>query len=179
MSPSNWRFWGLAATMGILSVLGGCAAVSQGLDQPMRVDVLSQTGEIIPDARCRAVNDKAKVRMRSGRVIGVRRSRADLMIQCTVDGQGVATGQAISRPNIGFLGNFVVAGGVIGAAVDDSAGTAYTYPTWIQMVIGEERLYDRSGHRDESLDTGTLVRKLDVPATKAAVLTGPVAAPVR
>jgi hypothetical protein len=161
MIPSNWRFWGLAASMGILSVLGGCAAVSQGLDQPMRVDVLSQTGEVIPDARCRAVNDKAKVRMRSGRVIGVRRSRADLVIQCSVDGQGVATGQAISRPNIGFLGNFVIAGGVIGAAVDDSAGTAYTYPTWIQMVIGEERLYDRSGHRDESLDTGTLVRKID------------------
>jgi len=169
MSPLNWRFWGLAATMGILSILGGCAAVSQGLDQPMRVDVLSQQGEIIPDARCRAVNDKAKVKMRSGRVIGVRRSRADLMIQCTVDGQGVATAQAISRPNIGYLGNFVVAGGVIGAAVDDSVGTAYTYPTWIQMVIGEDRLYDRSGHRDESLDTGTLVRKIDTGVARAAL----------
>ena len=178
MNPSNWRFWGLAGLMGILSTLTGCAAVSQGLDQPMRVDVLSQSGEAITDARCRAVNDKRTVKMRSGRVIGVRRSRADLMIQCTVEGQGVATGQAVSRPNIGYLGNFLVAGGVIGAAVDDSVGTAYTYPTWIQMGVGEDRLYDRSGHRDESLDTGTLVRKIDTGVSKEA-LARPVASPVR
>ncbi len=69
-------------------------------------------------------------------------------------------------------------GGVFGAALDDSNGTAYTYPTWIQLVLGEERLFDRSGHRDESLDTGTFVRKIDTDLSREA-LAKPAAAPVR
>jgi hypothetical protein len=177
MNPSNWRFWGLAGLMGILSLLTGCASVSQGLNQPIRIDVLSPTGQALPDADCRATNDKGSIKARSNHPIGLRRSRADLLVQCVLPGQGRATGTAISRPNLGFAGNLML-GGVFGAALDDSNGTAYTYPTWIQLVLGEDRLFDRSGHRDESLDTGTFVRKIDTDLSREA-LARPAAAPVR
>src|SRR5262249_43970358 len=66
-------------------------------------------------------------------------------------------GQAVSRANAGLAGNVVI-GGVIGAAIDVGTGAAFTYPTWIQLVFGQERAYDRSGNRDDGLVTGTFVR---------------------
>ncbi len=44
-----------------------------------------------------------------------------------------------------MFGNILLGGG-IGMIVDHNRGTAYTYPTWIQLVFGKTLAFDR---RDE------------------------------
>lgn len=148
MNPSKGRFWGLAAFVAILSVLTGCASITNGTTQTMKIETLTQAGQALPGAECRLSNDKVASRAVSGRSAQVRRSGSDLMVQCTLAGQPMASGQAVSRANAGLAGNLLL-GSALGAAIDVGTGAAYTYPTWIRLVFGEDRLFDRSGHRDD------------------------------
>ncbi|TQS97138.1 hypothetical protein EII98_12265, partial [Xanthomonas perforans] len=47
---------------------------------------------------------------------------------------------------MGIWGNILI-GGAIGAIVDHSKGTGYTYPSWIQLVFGQTLSFDRH-HED-------------------------------
>lgn len=176
MNPSSGRFWGLAAFVAIFSVLTGCASVTQGTTQTMKIETLTQAGEALPGADCRLNNDKAASKAVSGRSTQVRRSGADLMVQCTLAGQPAASGQAVSRANAGLAGNLLL-GSALGAAIDVGTGAAYTYPTWIRLVFGEDRLFDRSGHRDDGPVAGTLVRRVEGEAAAATVVVAAVSRP--
>jgi hypothetical protein len=41
-------------------------------------------------------------------------------------------------------------GGVVGAVIDSSKGTAYNYPSWVQLVFGEKLVFDRHNSHDSS-----------------------------
>ncbi|PPU03612.1 hypothetical protein [Xanthomonas arboricola] len=84
--------------------------------------------------------------MKSGQTVQVRRSSRDLEVTCVLPGQRNAAGRSISRANIGIWGNILI-GGAIGAIVDHSKGTGYTYPSWIQLVFGQTLSFDR--HRED------------------------------
>ncbi len=47
----------------------------------------------------------------------------------------------------GMAGNIIFGGG-IGAIIDHNKGTAYTYPTWIQLIFGKTLVFDRSAEKD-------------------------------
>lgn len=133
--------WG--AMLGILLLAGGCASVTHGTTQTVKVDTFTASGEPVPDAECQLTNDKGSALTRSGQAAVVRRSGGNLMIQCTAEGQAPAGGQATSRVNAGMIGNIMV-GGLIGAAIDSGTGAGYNYPTWMRLVFGEMRDYDRN-----------------------------------
>ncbi|OAG69529.1 hypothetical protein [Xanthomonas floridensis] len=84
--------------------------------------------------------------MKSGQTAQVRRSARDLDVTCVLPGQRDAAGRSISRANMGIWGNILI-GGAIGAIVDHTKGTGYTYPSWIQLVFGQTLSFDR--HREE------------------------------
>ncbi|MEY3286648.1 MAG: hypothetical protein RL500_1378, partial [Pseudomonadota bacterium] len=44
-------------------------------------------------------------------------------------------------------GNIIFGGG-IGAIIDHTKGTAYTYPTWVQLVFGRSLVFDRSAEKE-------------------------------
>lgn len=88
----------------------------------------------------------------------MRRSAGDLNIDCVLTGQLPAKARVVSRANAGLAGN-ILFGGAIGAVVDAGNGSAFTYPTWLQLVFGEERFFDRRENRGDGLSTGTLVSK--------------------
>lgn len=157
MRGVSWRFWGLCACAGILSILTGCASVTQGTEQAIKVETLVQGGTSIEGAECQLSNDKGMAAVSSGQSALIRRSGGNLMVQCTLAGYAPAVGQAVSRGNAGLAGN-IIAGGLIGVAIDVGTGAAYTYPTWMQLVFGEERLFDRSGNRNDAPVAGTFVR---------------------
>ena len=81
-------------------------------------------------------------------------------ITCVSSNQVDAKGRAISRANGGMFGNIILGGG-IGAIIDHNKGTAYTYPTWIQLVFGQTRVFDRGDEKDGMPLTGRLP---EVPA---------------
>jgi hypothetical protein len=192
----NWSshrpFAAVCVLAGLLSVLTGCASVTQGLEQSVKIETLTTTGKAIEGAQCQLSNDKGTAVAISGQSALVRRSGGDLSVLCELAGQPSAVGQAVSRANAGLAGNILIGGG-IGAVIDTASGAAYTYPTWMQLVFGEERLFDRSGHWDDGPVAGTFVRATGVataeqlakpkdlsePAATPAVAVSGIRAPLR
>lgn len=147
----KWRRWASCAALAALGFLTGCASVTHGTSQSVTIETLTSTGQAIEGAECTVANDKSSTVTTSGQSVSVRRSGATLTIECTQAGQAPATGQATSRVNGGMVGNILV-GGLIGAAIDSGTGAGFNYPSWMQLVFGEVRTFDRNSQTgDEPL----------------------------
>lgn len=127
--------------------LFGCASVVNDSTHPMKVETLTADGKAIAGAECKLGNDYGSITLKSGDTAQVRRSSKDMDITCTSHEQPDAKARAISRVNSGMFGNIIFGGG-IGAIIDHNKGTAYTYPTWIQLVFGQTRIFDRAEEKD-------------------------------
>lgn len=152
----NGRVWGLYLSLCALTALTGCASVTHGTSQSVTIETLTPTGQVVTGAECRVGNDKSEAVMLSGSTVSVRRSGTTLNIECTQAGQAPANGQATSRVNTGMVGNILV-GGLIGAAIDSGTGAGFNYPSWMKLVFGEVRLFDRSSQTGEEAMAGVKV----------------------
>jgi hypothetical protein len=123
----------------------GCASIVNDTTHPMKVEAKSSAGATVTGAECKLTNDYGTATVKSGDTTQVRRSSKDLDIVCTNPDNPQANARAISRANGGMFGNVILGGG-IGAIIDHNKGTAYTYPTWVQVVFGQTLIFDR---RDE------------------------------
>ncbi len=125
--------------------LAGCALVTRGTEQDIRIETVSAEGQALAAADCRQVNglkaDASKAEAKSPPGLKVRRSYDDLVIRCETDGHLVASARVVSRADMALVS--LVVGGVISATVDQLSGAAYAYPDWITLVAGQERTYDR------------------------------------
>src|SRR5205823_5197338 len=129
--------------------------------QPIKVETLAADGKAVGDADCTLSNDYGAVIMRSGATAQVHRSSKDLDITCKDPAHPEAVARAISRANAGLAGNIIFGGG-IGAIIDHNKGTAYTYPTWMQLQFGKTMVFDRSMEKDGAPVPGT------IPTTSAS-----------
>lgn len=125
----------------------GCASVINETTHPIKVETRMPSGEFVAGADCKLTNDGGTVTMRSGETAHVRRSSKDMDIVCSHPSSPDAIARAISRANAGMFGNIFFGGGV-GAIIDHSKGTAYTYPTWVQLVFGETLVFDRNAEKE-------------------------------
>ncbi len=132
----------------------GCASVVNDSTHPMKVETKTQSGELVAGAECKLSNDYGTVTVKSGDTTQVRRSSKDLDIQCKDPKNPDATARAISRANSGMWGNIILGGG-IGAIIDHNKGTAYTYPTWVQLIFGKTLVFDRSAEKEGQPTLGT------------------------
>jgi hypothetical protein len=137
---------------------------------PIKVETKTPVGEIVVGAECRLTNDYGTVTIKSGDTTQVRRSSKDLDIVCKDPNNPDAVARAISRANAGMWGNIILGGG-IGAIIDHSKGTAYTYPTWIQLVFGKTLVFDRTAEKDGQPTLGT------EPGSSAATPAVPASSP--
>ena len=125
----------------------GCASVMNDSTHPIKIETRTDAGETVAGAECKLTNDYGTSTMKSGDTGQVRRSSKDLDIVCTHPANPDASARAISRANSGMFGNILIGGG-IGAIIDHNKGTAYTYPTWVQLVFGQALVFDRSTEKD-------------------------------
>ena len=125
----------------------GCASVVNDSTHPVKVETKTQAGQLVVGADCKLSNDYGSVSMKSGDTTPVRRSSKDLDIICKHPDNPEAVARAISRVNAGMFGNIIIGGG-IGAIIDHTKGTAYTYPTWVQLVFGKTLVIDRNDEKD-------------------------------
>ncbi len=121
----------------------GCASVVNDTTHDMKVETRTEAGENVSGADCRMANNHGSANFKSGATVQVRRSSEDLEIVCRHPDNPDATARAISRVNGGMLGNIIIGGG-IGAIIDHNRGTAYTYPSWLQLVFGKSLVFDRN-----------------------------------
>lgn len=125
----------------------GCASIVNDSGQPMKVETKTDSGQLIAGANCTITNDYGSIGAKSGDTVTVHRSSKDLDITCTHPANPDASARAISRANAGMAGNIIFGGG-IGAIIDHNKGTAYTYPTWVQLVFGKTMIFDRSQEKE-------------------------------
>lgn len=130
----------------------GCASVVNETTHPMKIETRTDAGQLITGANCKLTNDRDSVSVKSGETTQVRRSDTDMDIICTHPENRVASARAISRANAGLYGNIILGGG-IGAIIDHNKGTAYTYPTWVQLVYGRSLVFDRRHQQEEDQPT--------------------------
>lgn len=156
------------ATISVVLACSGCASVVNDTTQPMKIETKAQSGELIPGADCRLSNDYGTVSMKSGDTTQMRRSSKDLDIVCKDPKNPDANARAISRANGGMWGNIIIGGG-IGAIIDHNKGTAYTYPTWVQLIFGKTLVFDRSAEKEGQPTLGTEpIGSVTAPASPAS-----------
>ncbi len=160
------------AAMAVVLACSGCASVMNDSTHPMKVETKTQAGELVSGAECKLSNDYGTVTVKSGDTTQIRRSGKDLDIICKDPKNPDANARAISRANSGMWGNILLGGG-IGAIIDHNKGTAYTYPTWIQLIFGKTLVFDRTAEKQGQPTLGT-----EPTGTATAPATAPSAAQV-
>lgn len=141
--------------IGTFAVFGasGCATIVNDGASPIRVETVNAKNEEVKGAECKIDNGTGVYTVTTPGSVIVKRASADAAITCIKQGERDGKGTAISRANAGMFGNIILGGG-IGAIIDHSKGTAYTYPQWIRVVMGKQLVFDRSEDKDGQPNVG-------------------------
>ena len=124
----------------------GCATITKDTYQNIQVETYSTDNQPVKGIKCVARNDRGEWTTHTPGSLNVHRSSENLLVRCALDGQSDGQGTVVSRANGGMFGNILLGGG-IGAIIDHNKGTAYTYPGWIKIMMGQNLVFDR---RDET-----------------------------
>lgn len=113
----------------------GCASIVNGTNQPLSVETHIK-GTQVSSANCKLANDKGTWFVTSPGSVTVHRSMEDLNIKCEKNDvqPGVASVKSSTK---GMAFGNILFGGVIGAGVDIANGSAFDYPSLIQVEMGE------------------------------------------
>lgn len=152
----------------------GCASITNDTTTPVRFETFSAAGVEVKDVECTLENDYGQQVIKTPVTANVRRSSKDLQMTCAKAGEADGRGVAISRANAGMAGNILFGGG-IGAIIDHNKGTAYTYPQWVQVVMGKLITFDRKADVEGKPNVG-VVMPVTTPAAAAPAAATPVAA---
>src|SRR3954447_8421846 len=117
-----------------LMLTSGCASIIGSRNQPLSVQT-HEKGTQVVGANCTLQNDKGSWFVSTPGSIVVQKSYGDLAATCNKD--GLVPGVAVfkSGANGGVWGN-IIAGGLIGFAVDASSGAGFDYPTLLSVEMG-------------------------------------------
>ncbi len=141
----------LALALQIL--LTGCATITKDTNQAVRVETYSKSNQTITGAKCVGKNERGEFTADSSGVMRPHRSGENLLITCSKDGEEPGVGTLISRANGGMFGNILFGGG-IGAIIDHNKGTAYSYPDWVRVIMGDNLVYDRKNNKENEIMLG-------------------------
>lgn len=121
----------------LISILvTGCASITGSRNQPISVTTTHE-GKPINGAYCTLVNDKGTWYVNTPGSVVIQKSYGDMSATCKKEEThvGVSTFQSANEGSV--WGN-VLAGGIIGYAVDASSGAGFSYPPTlnIEMIKG-------------------------------------------
>jgi hypothetical protein len=124
------KIWRAAALLASTLSLFGCASITSGTTQSVSVQTTPMTG-----AECQLVNEKGSWTIAaSPGSTTITRAYGDLVVSCTAkDGSKGST--SVQSTTVGSAFGNIIAGGIIGAAVDMSSGAAYQYPSTISVTM--------------------------------------------
>jgi len=130
--PGDSLMKALLIVFGLLSMTG-CASITGSKLQPLSVQTVLDNREV-SGIGCTLTNDTGKWFVTTPGTVTVQKSTADLSVQCRKDGIGTGNEIAVSKATGSVWGN-VLAGGIIGYAVDRNTGAGFDYPTVITVSM--------------------------------------------
>lgn len=136
-----------------LLLMSGCATITKDANQSVQIETYSKDNVAIAGVKCVAQNDRGQWSTSAPGAVSVHRSSENLLVNCEKEGEKLGKGTVVSRVNGGMFGNIVFGGG-IGAIIDHNKGTAYTYPSWIRIIMGDNLVYDRKNETENQPVTG-------------------------
>lgn len=127
---------GLGIAALAIATLSGCASIVDGSTQSLSVRSIASNGHDVDDAHCTLTNNKGTWYTTTPGTVSVHRSYDPLHVDCRKSPlePGLAT---VASATKGMAFGNIIAGGIIGAAVDMSTGAAYDYPPLITVNMGE------------------------------------------
>jgi len=121
----------------LIILLSGCASVTGSTTQAISVQSRAANGKEIKEAQCDLVNKRGTYFISTPGTITISRSNDNLMVTCRKDGFDNGRATVVSDTKGSMFGNILLGGG-IGAIVDHNNGSAYEYPSFIQVVMGQD-----------------------------------------
>lgn len=137
----------------VISLTSGCASITKDSNQPVQIETYSKSNQLVNGAKCTAKNERGEWTAISTGVVNVHRSSQNLIVECNKEGEETGHATVISRANGGMFGNILFGGG-IGAIIDHNKGTAYSYPDWIRVILGDNLVFDRKFNEDNHVMIG-------------------------
>ncbi len=116
-------------------LLSGCASVTGSTTQNISVQTRAPDGKEVKEAQCDLINKKGTYFLTSPGTIQISRANDDLIVTCRKEGYENGRAGVVSNIKGSMFGNILLGGG-IGAIVDHNNGSAYEYPSFVQIVMG-------------------------------------------
>ena len=148
-------------------LLTGCASITKDSNQSVKVETYSKNNTMIEGATCTAKNERGEWAAKTPGALVVHRSGQNLLVNCAKEGEAPGVATVISRANGGMFGNILFGGG-IGAIIDHNKGTAYSYPDWIRVIMGDNLVYDRKNNKENEVMIGQLASPEELKKIEAA-----------
>jgi uncharacterized protein YceK len=119
----------------LISLLSGCASVTGSSTQNISIQTRAPDGKEVKEAQCDLINKRGTYFLTTPGTIMISRSNDDLTVTCRKDGFDNGRAGVVSNTKGSMFGNILLGGG-IGAIVDHNTGSAYEYPSFVQVVMG-------------------------------------------
>jgi hypothetical protein len=143
----------LVVALALQTLLTGCASITKDSNQPVKIETYSKSNQAILGAKCTAKNERGEWSATTPNAVSVHRSGQNLLVSCEKEGEAPGIATVVSRANGGMFGNILFGGG-IGAIIDHNKGTAYSYPDWIRVIMGDNLVFDRKQNKDNEVMIG-------------------------
>ena len=117
----------------LLISLSGCASITGEKVQPVAVQTLLDNKEIA-GIGCTLTNDEGRWFVTTPGTVTVRKSTADLLVECRKDANIVGNETLVSRGNGSVWGNVLLGGG-IGYVIDRNTGAGFDYPSSSSIIL--------------------------------------------
>jgi len=119
----------------VMVITSGCASITGTTIQSISVQTRAQDGKEVSGSACELTNSKGKWFITSPGSVTVTRSNDDMQVLCNKPGLEPGRASVVSAIKGSMFGNIIFGGG-IGAIIDHNNGSAYEYPSFIQIMMG-------------------------------------------
>ena len=119
----------------LLASLSSCASITGSTTQTISLQTRAPDGKEVKEVQCDLINKRGTYFVSTPGTIQISRSNDDMQVTCRKDGYDNGRAAVVSATKGSMFGNILFGGG-IGAIVDHSNGSAYEYPSFVQVVMG-------------------------------------------
>lgn len=146
----------------------GCSSITGSTNQSMSVQTREQGGSDVTGAACELTNNKGKWFVTTPGSVMIHKSNDDMQVVCEKSGLQPGRAAVVSETKGSMFGNIIFGGG-IGAIVDHNNGSAYEYPTFIQILMGAITKIEKPKNTEGALSGSAAVAAAPAAATSTFV----------